>query len=82
MNGEDYAEVIFFAYGVVVFFGLTEQQERGILEDVERAGAMRKKFGEDDWEVEECHYAVSVFFVRTSPSPASSRPDCCCSCGG
>lgn len=60
VNGEDYAEVIFFAYGVVVFFGLTEQQERGILEDVERAGAMRKKFGEDDWEVEECHYAVSI----------------------
>lgn len=60
MNGEDYAEVIFFAYGVVVFFGLTEQQERGVLEDVERAGVMRKKLGEDDWEVEECHFAVSM----------------------
>ena len=60
-NDEDYAEAIFFAYGVVVFFGLTEQQERGILEDVASAGAMRKKFGEDDWEIEECHYAVSVF---------------------
>ncbi|EPT00621.1 hypothetical protein FOMPIDRAFT_1023730 [Fomitopsis schrenkii] len=57
LNGEDYAEVIFFAYGVVVFFGLTEQQERGVLEDVERAGVMRKKFGEDDWEIEECHFA-------------------------
>jgi len=56
-NGEDYAEAIFFTYGVVVFFGLTEQQERGILEDVEGAGVMRKKFVEDDWEVEECHYA-------------------------
>ncbi|KAH9836356.1 uncharacterized protein C8Q71DRAFT_708708 [Rhodofomes roseus] len=57
MNDEDYAEVIFFAYGVVVFFGLSEQQERGILEDVEGAAIMRKKLVENDWEVEECHYA-------------------------
>lgn len=53
----DYAEAIFFAYGVIVFFGLTEQQERGIVEDAEGAGILRRKFVEGDWEVEECHYA-------------------------
>ncbi|KAI0918633.1 hypothetical protein AcV5_002569 [Taiwanofungus camphoratus] len=57
-RAEDYAEAIFFSYGVVVFYGLTESQERGILEDVEAAGVMRRKLMQDDWEVEECHYAV------------------------
>ncbi|KAI0918632.1 hypothetical protein AcV5_002569 [Taiwanofungus camphoratus] len=56
-RAEDYAEAIFFSYGVVVFYGLTESQERGILEDVEAAGVMRRKLMQDDWEVEECHYA-------------------------
>ncbi|KZT04460.1 DUF155-domain-containing protein [Laetiporus sulphureus 93-53] len=52
----EYAEAIFFAYGVAVFYGFSEEQERGILEDVEHAGIMRRKFVEDDWEIEECHY--------------------------
>lgn len=52
------AEVVFFAYGVVVFSGLEESQERSILEDVENAGVVRRKIEEDDWEVEECHFDV------------------------
>ncbi|KAF7356861.1 DUF155 domain-containing protein [Mycena venus] len=54
---EDVAEVVFFEYGVVVFFGLDEQQEKSILEDAENAGIMKKKIPEDDWEIEECHFA-------------------------
>ncbi|KAJ7636067.1 hypothetical protein DFH06DRAFT_1054701 [Mycena polygramma] len=54
---EDVAEVVFFEYGVVVFFGLDEEQEKSILEDVENAGIMKKKIAQDDWEIEECHYA-------------------------
>ncbi|KAJ7257935.1 hypothetical protein B0H12DRAFT_1110686 [Mycena haematopus] len=53
---EDVAEVVFFEYGVVVFFGLDEQQEKSILEDVENAEIMKKKISEEDWEIEECHY--------------------------
>lgn len=55
---EEFAEAIFFAYGVVVFFGFTEEQERGILEDIEGAAALQDKLKEDEWEIEECHYAV------------------------
>ncbi|KAJ7623471.1 hypothetical protein FB45DRAFT_925760 [Roridomyces roridus] len=54
---EDVAEVVFFEYGVVVFFGLDEAQERSVLEDVENAGIMKQKIKEEDWEIEECHYA-------------------------
>ncbi|KAJ7880323.1 hypothetical protein B0H14DRAFT_2707418 [Mycena olivaceomarginata] len=57
VEDQDVAEVIFFEYGVCVFFGLEEQQERSILEDVENAGIMKKKISEDDWEIEECHFA-------------------------
>ena len=53
------AEVIFFAYGVVVFFGLQEAQERAVLEDIENADIFSRKIEEDAWEVEECHYIVS-----------------------
>lgn len=53
------AEVIFFEYGVAVFFGLDEGQERSILEDLDNAGIVKRGLKEDDWEVEECHYAVS-----------------------
>ncbi|OCH86851.1 DUF155-domain-containing protein [Obba rivulosa] len=53
----EFAEAVFFSYGVVVFFGLAEGQERGILEDVEAAGVVRRKIDEDDWEIEQCHYA-------------------------
>jgi len=50
------AEAVFFSYGVAVFFGFTESQEIGILEDVQRAGVMKRKMTEDNWEVEECHF--------------------------
>ncbi|EIN08273.1 DUF155-domain-containing protein [Punctularia strigosozonata HHB-11173 SS5] len=55
-QGDDVAEAIFFDYGVVVFFGFSEGEERGILDDIENAGILRRKIKEDDWEVEECHY--------------------------
>ncbi|KAG6900297.1 hypothetical protein C0993_000270 [Termitomyces sp. T159_Od127] len=54
---EDVAEVVFFEYGVIVFFGLHERQERDILEDIARAGIIRRPLGEDQWEIEECHFA-------------------------
>ncbi|KAF4583448.1 hypothetical protein EYR38_002199 [Pleurotus pulmonarius] len=53
---EDVAEVVFFEYGVAVFFGLTEEQEKGLLEDIEGAGIVRRKIAEEDWEVEACHF--------------------------
>ena len=55
---EDVAEVVFFEYGVVVFFGLEERQEKDILEDIDNAGVVRRKLDEDDWEIEECHFTV------------------------
>lgn len=58
---DDIIEAVFFEYGVVVFFGLTEGQERDILEDIENAGIMKRKIYEDDWEVEECHFTVRAF---------------------
>ncbi|TBU25589.1 hypothetical protein BD309DRAFT_971864 [Dichomitus squalens] len=54
---QNFAEAVFFEYGVVVFFGFREDQELGILEDVEAASVMLRKIPRDDWEVEECHYA-------------------------
>ncbi|EGN92866.1 hypothetical protein SERLA73DRAFT_146477 [Serpula lacrymans var. lacrymans S7.3] len=79
INNEDqFAEAIFFAYGVVVFFGLEEGQERGILEDIDNAGVLRRPIEEDDWEIEECHFAhdpliaypriYNDFFTFKSPS--------------
>lgn len=55
---DDVVEVVFFEYGVAVFFGLTETQEKDILEDIENAGIMKRKINEDDWEIEECHFTV------------------------
>jgi hypothetical protein len=52
------AEVVFFAYGVTVFFGLDEGQERAIVEDISNAGILKRPMREDDWEIEECHFAV------------------------
>ncbi|KAI0792407.1 hypothetical protein C8Q75DRAFT_752676 [Abortiporus biennis] len=57
------AEVVFFSYGVVVFFGLDENQERGILEDIQAAGATRRVLEEDKWEIEECHYAYDRYIA-------------------
>jgi len=55
---DEIAEVVFFQYGVVVFFGLTREQEMGIMEDVDNGGILKRPIKEDDWEVEECHFAV------------------------
>lgn len=57
---DTFAEAVFFAYGVVVFFGLAEAQERSILEDIEAAEVMQKPLKEERWEIEECHYEVSA----------------------
>jgi len=59
------ADVIFFDYGVVVFFGLEESQERDILDDLYNAGICQGRRSEDDWETEECHYE----YDPSSPSP-------------
>lgn len=57
--GDDAAEIVLFAYGVAVFFGFDEMQERDILEDVHGAGTVKGARAESEWEIEECHYAVS-----------------------
>jgi len=54
---QDMAEAVFFEYGVAVFFGFQERHELDILEDLQNAGIIRRKFKEDDWEIEECHFA-------------------------
>ncbi|KAI0716538.1 hypothetical protein C8Q76DRAFT_724731 [Earliella scabrosa] len=56
-EAHNFAEAIFFEYGVVVFFGLREDQELGIVEDIEGAGIMTRPIPHDDWEVEACHYS-------------------------
>lgn len=61
VTDERVAEVVFFAYGVVVFFGLQESQERSIIYDIQTAGVLTRKIEEDLWEIEECHYTVSSF---------------------
>ena len=77
----EFAEVVFFSYGVVVFFGLEEEQEQAILDDVQSAGVMRSPVEEARWEVEECHYAVRSLILnpRDSYSQASQivRPVYC-----
>ena len=84
------AEAVFFSYGVAVFFGFTESQEIGILEDVDRAGVTKRKMTEDDWEVEECHFVYDPliaypriyndFFsecrLHISPSHGDVVPSC------
>ncbi|KAJ3908777.1 hypothetical protein F5879DRAFT_265888 [Lentinula edodes] len=54
---QENAEVVFFEYGVIVCFGLTEREEKSILEDIENAGILRRKISEEHWEIEECHFA-------------------------
>ncbi|CAE6424480.1 unnamed protein product [Rhizoctonia solani] len=61
----DIADVVFFDYGVVVFFGLDETQEQDILEDLYNAGVLQGRRSEDDWEMEECHYEHDP----SAPSP-------------
>ncbi|OXG30527.1 cytoplasmic protein [Cryptococcus neoformans Bt120] len=50
------AEAVFFSYGVSVFFGFNEGEEKEIMEDAETAGAWTRGLSEDDWEIEEFHY--------------------------
>ncbi|KAJ1310947.1 hypothetical protein OPQ81_009459 [Rhizoctonia solani] len=64
-DNNDIADVIFFDYGVVVFFGLEETQEQDILEDLYNAGILQGRRSEDDWEMEECHYE----YDPNAPSP-------------
>jgi uncharacterized Rmd1/YagE family protein len=64
--GDDAAEIVFFTYGVAVFFGFDEIDERYILEDVHGAGAVKGARQEGEWEVEECHFAVSSLHPRAS----------------
>lgn len=81
----DDAEVVFFDYGVVVFFGFTEVHEKAILEDIHNAGVVRRKIHEVDWEIEECHFTVCLpalwlkFFALTfnfdSMIPTSHTPE-------
>lgn len=52
------AEVVIFSYGVVVFFGLEQEHERAILEDLDNAGTLSRKLKESEWEIEECHFEV------------------------
>ena len=60
---EPIAEVVFFAYGVVVFYGFTETQERSIIDDLANAGIFRRMIKGSDWEIEECHFAVRSRFA-------------------
>ncbi|ORY24777.1 hypothetical protein BCR39DRAFT_581491 [Naematelia encephala] len=50
------AEAVFFSYGVSVFFGFQEEEERDVMEDCETAGTWLRSVEQDDWEVEEFHY--------------------------
>ena len=63
---ENVAEVVFFEFGVVVFFGLEERHEKDILEDIAKAGIVKRPIVEDDWEIEECHFAVCLLLSGLS----------------
>lgn len=70
---DDVAEVIFFEYGVIVFFGLEEEQEKDILEDISGAGIPRRRIQEESWEIEECHFAVCSYVVAERSEPDLKR---------
>ena len=59
-SDENVAEVVFFEFGVVVFFGLEERHEKDILEDIANTGILKRPIDEDDWEIDECHFAVCL----------------------
>lgn len=65
---EPIAEVVFFAYGVAVFYGFNEAQERNIIDDLANAGVFRRMIKEGDWEIEECHFAVRSQITCTNHS--------------
>lgn len=58
------AEAVFFSYGVSIFFGFQEDEERAVMEDLDAAGGWIRGLEEDDWEVEEFHYAVSSIYLK------------------
>ncbi|KAG8920977.1 hypothetical protein FRC01_000495 [Tulasnella sp. 417] len=64
-EGDDIAEMVVFDYGVAVFFGFEEAQERAVLEDFDRAMICVRPRPEEKWEVETCHYVYD---------PAASSP--------
>lgn len=45
---ERIAEVVFFAYGIAVFLGVDEGQERAIVEDISNAGILKRSMKEND----------------------------------
>jgi hypothetical protein len=59
------AEAVFYSYGVSIFFGFQEDEERAVMEDIDAAGGWIRGLEEDDWEVEEFHYAVSPWNNRS-----------------
>ncbi|KAF8317698.1 DUF155-domain-containing protein [Clavulina sp. PMI_390] len=60
------AELVVFDYGVAVFTGFEESDERLILEDLHAAGLCESPYTEDNWEIEQCHYVYD-------PSVSSPR---------
>lgn len=55
---EAVAEVVFFDYGVVVFFGLEKGQEVDIIDDLKIAGIVKRMLTPEDWEIEEFNFTV------------------------
>ena len=60
------AEAVFFSYGVSVFFGFQEDEEKEIMEDIDHAGIWAKGQTEEEWEVDEFHYVVRLNHLRIS----------------
>lgn len=60
---DQWSEVIVFAYGVIVFFGMDETQEHLIIDDLDSAGTFVRRIEEASWEIEQCHYAVSCSLI-------------------
>ena len=85
------AEAVFFEYGVSVFFGFQEGEEKEIMEDCEGAGCWTRGQDADDWEIEELHYVVCpelflqrmlMFSMIPKPSFRGSITTCSVSSSG
>ena len=71
------AEAVFFSYGVSVFYGFQEDEEKDIMFDIEQAGIWAKGLDEEDWEVDEFHYVVSGFLEEVGHALTfAARPYC------
>lgn len=79
LPNETVAEAVIFSYGVAVFFGFEEAQEKDILEDLEESGALTRRIPEDEWEVEEFHYEVllttATWTLSLNPHSDQHDPD-------